>query len=58
VRERLALWAEVYPKVAARLNQRMQTIDLRYPNGFALRPVAFGGDAAREPQAAGGSRRP
>ncbi len=58
VRERLALWAEVYPKVAGRLNQRVQTIDLRYPNGFALRPVAFGGDATREPQAASGSRRP
>ncbi len=54
VRERLALWVEVYPKVAERLNQRMQVIDLRYPNGFALRPVVFGGES----QSGGGTKRP
>ena len=58
VRERLALWAEVYPKVAERLNQRIRTIDLRYPNGFALRPVALGGDVGREAHASGGAKKP
>ena len=58
VRERLTLWAEVYPKVAERLNQRVQTIDLRYPNGFALRPVALGGDSARDSTSSSNTKRP
>jgi cell division protein FtsQ len=56
--ERLALWIEVYPKVTERIGQRAQTIDLRYPNGFALRPVSVSAELGREVHAAAGSAKP
>jgi cell division protein FtsQ len=37
VRERLARFVEVYPKTVAAMNRRLDYVDLRYPNGFALR---------------------
>jgi cell division protein FtsQ len=37
VNDRIARWVAVHPAVAARLNERTQVIDLRYPNGFAVR---------------------
>jgi cell division protein FtsQ len=37
VRERLARFVEVYPRTLGRLSRRLDYVDLRYPNGFALR---------------------
>lgn len=37
VNDRIARWVAVHPTVAARLNERTEVIDLRYPNGFAVR---------------------
>ena len=37
VRERLVRFVEVYPHTLARLSRRLEYVDLRYPNGFALR---------------------
>jgi cell division protein FtsQ len=36
ISERVARWVALYPHVQARLNRRADTIDLRYPNGFAV----------------------
>lgn len=56
--ERLALWVEVYPKVAERIGQRAHTVDLRYPNGFAIRPVSAVAESSREVHAAAGVSKP
>jgi cell division protein FtsQ len=37
VRERLVRFVEVYPRTLGRLLRRFDYVDLRYPNGFALR---------------------
>jgi cell division protein FtsQ len=37
VRERLARFVQVYPLTLGRLSRRLDYVDLRYPNGFALR---------------------
>jgi cell division protein FtsQ len=37
VNDRITRWVAVHPVVAARLNERAEVIDLRYPNGFAVR---------------------
>ena len=37
VNDRIARWVAVYPTVQARLNQRTEVVDLRYPHGFAVR---------------------
>ncbi|NLD53643.1 MAG: FtsQ-type POTRA domain-containing protein [Burkholderiaceae bacterium] len=43
--DRIARWVAVHPVVAARLNERAEVIDLRYPNGFAVRaPGVLGQD--------------
>ena len=34
---RLSRFVEVYPRTLARLSRRLDYVDLRYPNGFALR---------------------
>lgn len=48
--ERVARWAQSYPEVVSRLNRRAEVIDLRYPNGFAIRSLAqFTEPAAMEP---------
>lgn len=39
--KRLARWVETYPQVMAELNRRAEVIDLRYPNGFAIRSLAM-----------------
>jgi cell division protein FtsQ len=45
--ERLARFVAAYPRTAAQLNQRIGYVDLRYPNGFAVRlPEAPTEDAA------------
>ena len=35
--ERVARFVAVYPRTAAQLNARIDHVDLRYPNGFAIR---------------------
>lgn len=37
---RVTRWVEAYPHVVASLNRRAEVIDLRYPNGFAIRSLA------------------
>ena len=37
VNDRIARWVAVHPTVQARLNERTEVVDLRYPNGFAVR---------------------
>lgn len=40
VERRIARWIETWPLVVATLNRRAEVIDLRYPNGFAIRSLA------------------
>lgn len=40
IERRIARWVEAYPHVVATLNRRAEVIDLRYPNGFAIRSLA------------------
>lgn len=39
--ERVRRWVGVFPQVQARLDRKAEVIDLRYPNGFAIRSVAL-----------------
>ena len=39
--KRIARWIETYPEVQSQLNRRAALIDLRYPNGFAIRSLAM-----------------
>lgn len=39
VEARVRRWAAVYPRVRARLDGQPEVVDLRYPNGFAVRAV-------------------
>lgn len=39
IEERVKRWAGVFPRVQGRLDRKAQVIDLRYPNGFAIRSV-------------------
>jgi cell division protein FtsQ len=48
IEERVVRWVSAYPRVSARLSERVQVVDLRYPNGFAVR--AIGGAAATSGQ--------
>ena len=43
---RVARWAAVYPKVRSRLEKEPEVIDLRYPNGFAVRSTGVAGGEA------------
>jgi len=46
IEERVRRWVAVYPRVQAALDPRAEAVDLRYPNGFALRSTApIAGDA-------------
>lgn len=59
---RLARWMHTYPQVMAELNRRAEVIDLRYPNGFAIRSLAMldgeaEAEAARDAPAARGPAR-
>lgn len=42
VLQRVGRFVEVYPRTLARLNRRIEYVDLRYPNGFALRIPELG----------------
>jgi len=37
IADRVDRWVALYPAVQARLNREIVTVDLRYPNGFAIR---------------------
>lgn len=39
--KRLSRWVETYPQAMAELNRRAEIVDLRYPNGFAIRSLAM-----------------
>jgi cell division protein FtsQ len=57
---RVRRWAAVYPRVRARLDGQPEVVDLRYPNGFAVRSVgvlAAQGGAAHASAAGTGQRR-
>lgn len=45
IERRLARWVDAYPQVTASLNRRAEVIDLRYPNGFAMRSLVELADA-------------
>jgi cell division protein FtsQ len=51
--ERLARFVAAYPRIAAELGRRPEHIDLRYPNGFAIRVP---GSAVKGAAASGGRR--
>ena len=40
IERRVARWVGAYPEVMASLKRRAEVIDLRYPNGFAIRSLA------------------
>lgn len=49
IMERVSRWAAVYPQVQSRIKERTEVIDLRYPNGFAVRaPGVLDGDHAND----------
>jgi cell division protein FtsQ len=39
IERRVARWVDMYPQVMASLKRRAEVIDLRYPNGFAIRSL-------------------
>lgn len=39
IEDRVKRWASVFPRVQDRLDRKAEVIDLRYPNGFAIRDV-------------------
>jgi cell division protein FtsQ len=49
LKERVARLITVYPQLVARLQNRIESVDMRYPNGLALRAsgLAFGSDAKK-----------
>jgi cell division protein FtsQ len=49
IEERVKRWAGVFPRVQARLDRKAELIDLRYPNGFAIRSVAVVAAEATDP---------
>lgn len=55
--ERVARWVGAYPRIKARLAERAQVVDLRYPNGFAVRAAggAQAADSADPVEAADGT---
>lgn len=40
IEERVRRWVAVYPRVQAAIDPRAESVDLRYPNGFAIRSAA------------------
>lgn len=49
--ERVARWVAAHPKVKAKLGARAQVVDLRYPNGFAVRAANGAALSVLEPPA-------
>ncbi len=50
LRERVNRFTQVYPQLAAHLQDRIESVDMRYPNGLALRAqgLTFGLDGKKE----------
>lgn len=48
IEERVARWVEAHPRVGARLGERIAVVDLRYPNGFAVRVGGSAGSQASD----------
>ncbi len=50
LRERVDRLVQMYPQLVARLQDRIESVDMRYPNGMALRAsgLAFGLDSKRQ----------
>ena len=50
LRERVERLVGVYPQLAARLQNRIESVDMRYPNGLALRAsgMTFGSDTKKK----------
>jgi cell division protein FtsQ len=46
--ERLARFVRHYPKAKAQLNMNVAVVDLRYPSGFALRPIASAAPSGKQ----------
>lgn len=46
---RVARWVAAYPRVRARLERQPEVIDMRYPNGFAVRSAAVPTDDGGRP---------
>lgn len=44
--QRLTRWVETYPRVMTELSRRAAQVDLRYPNGYAIRSLAMLDDAS------------
>lgn len=56
IESRVQRWVSVYPRVMAKLDRPAEVVDLRYPNGFALRSVSvLGAEKDRRGQAQGGA---
>jgi cell division protein FtsQ len=55
--ERVARLVSVYPQLVARLQDRIESIDLRYPNGMALKAsgMAFGSNNQKDLRAKNGT---
>ncbi|RJF97718.1 cell division protein FtsQ/DivIB [Noviherbaspirillum saxi] len=53
VKDRVDRLIGIYPQLAARLQDKMESVDMRYPNGLALRApgVKFGTDSKKAKQA-------
>jgi cell division protein FtsQ len=53
IETRIARWVAVYPRVRTRLERQAEVVDLRYPNGFALRSATtVAGEGGTQPGAA------
>ena len=48
IEDRVNRWVSVYPRVRARLERRAEVIDLRYPNGFAVRSALLMTDKGKD----------
>ena len=52
IETRIARWVAVYPRVRTRLERQADVVDLRYPNGFALRSATtVAGEGGAQPGA-------
>jgi cell division protein FtsQ len=58
IEARVIRWVKVYPRVADRFDRPADVIDLRYPNGFAVRSVLVAVGEKPKPGAAGEKTRP
>jgi cell division protein FtsQ len=50
LKERVDRLVEIYPQLVARLQDRIESVDMRYPNGLALKAsgLTFGSDSKKE----------